>query len=123
MRKMLEIGYSIHITPIFQNIKIYFKPNNKIKILLDTCTCFSFIYVRGHFNYYYLINGGFGDVTHYINNYTPQEYLSTTYYLLHLSITLICFMNFFWGNKIMNKLWLKLESLTQKLVQKNIKYH
>ena len=104
MKHMLDIGYAIHITPIFQNIKIYFKPSDKIKILLDTCTCISFLLVRGRFNYYYLFSGGSRNVTYYIYNYTPQEYVNITYYMLHLSLCLICFMNFFWGYKIINKL-------------------
>lgn len=116
VKTMLYMGYSLLTTPMFQNMKIYFKPNDKIKLILDGCTFFSFLYVRGKFNYYYLLGDGYEHLSYFVYNHTYKEYVNITYYLLHLSLYLICFMNFFWGYKILNKLWTRMQCFKHKLV-------
>lgn len=107
-KEMFDSGYSIMITPVFQNIKIYMKPkSNLIKLSLDTMTGLSFLYVRGKFNYYYLFGEGINEITKYVIEHTSSDYVFITLCGMHSSLFIICLMNIYWGHKIIKKILVK----------------
>ena len=96
-----KLGYAMMITPMFQNIKKYIKPSeHNHNQILDYLTFFSFLYVRGRFNYVYLFgNGTIGINDFIIMNFDPIYH----FYILigvHIGMITICGMNVYWGYKI-----------------------
>ncbi len=107
--KGMKIIYYLLFTPIFNNIKYYIPLNYpKIRFTLDGLTCIAFFYYRVQFNYYFWIDNGFTAMNNFINindNIQNKVYASI---VLQSIFNIFCFMNVYWGYKIIKILKYKL---------------
>ena len=105
----LNITYSILITPVFNNIKYYVPANYKYsRLCLDICNCISFFYYRTRFNYHFWISHGFETMGEYILMNPNIQNKIQTEFIERFIFNIICFMNIYWGYKIIRILKYKL---------------
>ena len=105
----LNITYCILFTPIFNNIKYYVPLNYKYSRLgLDLCTTISFFYYRSQFNYHFWFSNGFKSMGEYITINKNIENKIQTEIIEYIAFNLLCFMNVYWGYKIIRILKYKL---------------
>lgn len=105
----LNITYSILITPVFNNIKYYVPSNYKYSRLgLDICTCISFFYYRTIFNYHFWIGNGFESSGEYILINPNIQNKIQMEFIQRFIFNIICFMNIYWGYRIIQILKYKL---------------